>query len=171
MVQRKTKLTPSGEAQIEAAETALKMARQNAKAAKAKVRGLKSELKAARKRHKKLRKDMRAAKRILGQVSKPATILAPKVATKKKPSAAKPLARASAERRQRSAVPKPATEKAILVQSAKLVRLVRHKNPRPVARPLSKAEGMPQLAEPPAEIPEADSPSTNTAASAASSSY
>jgi chromosome segregation ATPase len=164
MVQRKAKMSPSGEAQIEAAETALKMARQNAKSAKARVRSLKSELKVARKRHKRLRKDMRAAKRILGQVSKPAAIPAVRAATKKKPSTPKPLARASAERRQPPAARKQATKKVSAVQSAKLVRLVRHRNPPPAARPLSAPQAMPQLTEPPAEIPGADSPLTNTAA-------
>jgi len=164
MVQRKARMSPSGEAQIEAAETALKMARQNAKAAKARVRGLKSELKAARRRHKKLRKDMRAAKRILGQVSKPAMVPVARAATKKKPGAPKPLARASGERRQPPAVREQQAKKAIPVQSAKLVRLVRHKNPRPAALPLSEAQAMPQPTMPAVEVSEIEVPSTNTTA-------
>jgi hypothetical protein len=164
MVQRKAKMSPSGQAPIEAAETALKMARQNAKAAKARVRSLKSELKAARKRHKRLRKDMRAAKQILGQVSKPAVIPAAKAAAKKKPGAPKPLARASAERRQPSAAREQATKKASPIQSAKLVRLVRHRNPRPAARPLPEAPAISRPAGAPIDVPETEIPLTNTTA-------
>jgi len=55
-------------AQIDAAETALKMARQTAKSAKARVRALKSELKTARKHHKQLRKRMRAAAKAIAHL-------------------------------------------------------------------------------------------------------
>jgi chromosome segregation ATPase len=164
MVMRKAKISANGQAQIEAAGTALKMARQNAKAAKAKVRNLKSELKVARKRHKRLRKDMREAKRILGQVSKPAAIPVARPATKRKPTASKPVARASAEHRQPSAAREQAPKKASTVQSAKLVRLVRHKNPRPAARPPSEAQEMPQLTGPPTDVPETESPLANRTA-------
>jgi hypothetical protein len=162
MVMRKAKISANGQAQIEAAETALKMARQNAKAAKARVRNLKSELKVARKRHKQLRNDMRAAKRTLGQVSERAEISAARPATKKKPSAPKPLARASAKDRMPSAARKQATEKASAVQLVKPLRLVRRKNPRPAAPPVSEVQALPQLTKPPVDVPETEFPLTNT---------
>ena len=162
MVMREAKISPNGQAQIEAAETALKMARQNAKAAKARVRNLKSELKVARKRYKGLRKDMRAAKRILGQVSERAAISAARPATKKKPSAPKPLAKASAKRRIPAAARKQATEKASALQLLKTPRLVRRKNPRPAAAPLSQPLALPQLTKAPVDVPETEIPLTNT---------
>jgi len=162
MVKGKAKISPNGQAQIEAAETALKMARQIAKAAKARVGNLKSELKVARKRYKRFRKDMRAAKRVLGQVSEREAISAARPATKKKPIAPKPLARASAEHRTPVAASKQATKEPSAVQSAKLVRLVRRKNPPPAARPLPEALALPQLTRPPVADPETELPSTNT---------
>ncbi|HEX9139591.1 MAG TPA: hypothetical protein VF848_07370 [Steroidobacteraceae bacterium] len=158
------KKSPNEQAQIEAAETALKMARQNAKSAKARVRGLKFELKAARKRFKGLRKDMRAAKQTLAQVHERAAILATKAATKKRPSAPKPSAKATAARRKPAAVREEATKTASAVQSVKSIRLVRHKNPRPVVRPLSVPRALPQLTTPPVEVPATETPGTNTTA-------
>jgi hypothetical protein len=151
MVMRKAKMSSNGQAPIEAAETALKMARQNAKAAKARVRNLKAELKVARKRYKLLRNDMRAAKRTLGEVSERAAISATKPTTKKKPSARKP----SEARRQ-------ATKEASAVQSVKSIRLVRRKNPRPAAPPLSEALASPQPTKPPVDVPKTELPSTST---------
>jgi chromosome segregation ATPase len=162
MVMRKAKISANGQAQIEAAETALKMARQNAKAAKARVRNLKSELKVARKRYKGLRKDMRAAKRILGQVSERAAISAARPATKRKPTAPKPLARTSTEHRMPSAARKQALKKASAVQSVKSIRLVRHKISSPAAPPLPEAQALPQPTRPPVDVPETEIPSTNT---------
>jgi hypothetical protein len=162
MVMRKAKMSANGQAQIEAAETALKMARQNAKAAKSRVRNLKSELKVARRRHKQLRKDMRAAKRTLGQVSERAAVSAARPAAKKKPSAPRPPAQASAKHRMPSAARKQATEKASAVHLVKPVRLVRLKTPSPAAPPLSEAQALPQQTKPPVDVPETEFPSTNT---------
>ncbi len=161
MVKRKAKKSPNGQAQIEAAETALKMARQNVKAAKARVRALKSELKAARKRHKRLRKDMRAAKHTLGQVNKRSAISVAKPATKKKPSAPKPLAAASVKRRKRSAARKQATQMARAVQAVKPITLARRKNPRPAARPIKEAQPLPRPTSPTVDVPGAEFPLTN----------
>ncbi len=161
MVKRKAKKSPSRQAQIEAAETALKMARQNAKAAKARVRALRSELKAARKRHKRLRKDLRAAKHTLAQVNKQTATSAARPVAKKKPSVPKPLAAASVRRRKRSAARKQATQKASAVQAVKPITLARRKNPRPAARPMSKALALQQPTSPTVAVPETEFPLTN----------
>lgn len=162
MVKRKAKTSPNGQAQIEAAETALKMARQNAKAAKARVRNLKAELKVARKRYKLLRNDLRAAKRTLGEVSERSAISVTRPTTKKKPSARKPLAKASAKPRMPTAARNEATKEASAVQSVKSIRLVRRKNPRPAAPPLAEALALPKPTKPPVDVPKTELPSTNT---------